>query len=81
MLAKTIVQAITEVLQREKKPLSVKDITERIVKNGLYTFKASYPDHVVGTQLRRHSDNISLKTGSKDKYFTLHAEGTYELKK
>ncbi len=81
MPAKTIIQAIVEVLQKEKRPLSIREITEQVVENNLYMFKTVNPDHVVGTQLRRHCDNITLTTSSKDKYFTSYTQGTYGLKK
>jgi restriction system protein len=80
MQAKTINEAIIEVLRREQKPLGVKEIYKRITEWNLYTFKTSNPEQVVGSQLRRHCDNIELKAGSQIKHFTHLGDGTYKLK-
>lgn len=77
----TIVKAIEAVLAERNTPLSSIDIYETIVQKMLYSFKAINPEHVVRTQIRRHCDNLSFKTSSKNKLFHLESNGTYSLLK
>lgn len=80
MSKKTIKEAIYEVLEKEKKPLSIKEIYLQIVENQLYNFKAENPEHIVRTLLRRHSENINFPSASKSKYFTFLSNGTFWFK-
>lgn len=73
----TIKEAIFEVLNKESKPLTIKEIYLQIVENQLYDFKAENPEHIVRTLLRRHSENISFPSASKSKYFTFLNNGTF----
>lgn len=76
----TIKDAIFEVLLKENKPLSVKEIYLQIQQKKLYKFKAENPEHIVRTLLRRHSDNINFPSAKKTKYFTFLNEGTFWFK-
>jgi hypothetical protein len=78
---KTITSAIIDVLKKEGKALSIKDIHNRIVAAGLYQFNTANAEHVVRSQLRRHAENIQLKTASTTKHFVANSDGTYDLKK
>lgn len=63
-----IKDAIFEVLKKENKPLSVKEIYLQIVENQLYNFKSDNPEHIVRTLLRRQSENINFPSSRKVKY-------------
>lgn len=80
MPRKTINEAIIEALKREGKPLRVGDIYNRIKEDDLYRFNAANPEHIVRTQLRRHSENLDFPTAHKSKYFLFLDDGTYWLK-
>ncbi|TYR36155.1 restriction endonuclease [Sphingobacterium phlebotomi] len=61
-------------------PLGVKEIYLQIVEKNLYVFKAEDPEHIVRTVLRRHSENINVKSSSKTKYFIFLKDGTFWFK-
>jgi len=80
-MAKTINEAIIEVLKKEGKPLLPKEIFTKINDNRLYHFKAQSPENIVRNQLRRHSENIgNLAAASKVKHFVCMEDGKYWLK-
>lgn len=76
----TIKKAILEVLQKESRPLRVKEIYNRIIEDDLYRFKAQDPEHIVRTLLRRHSVNIDFPSAKKNKYFIFLDDGTFWIK-
>lgn len=76
----TIKEAIFKVLNERNLPLGVKEIYLQIIENKLYAFKAEDPEHIVRTILRRHSENINVKSSSKTKYFTFLKDGTFWFK-
>lgn len=78
---KTITGAIIDVLKKEGKALSIKDIHSRIVAGNHYQFNTPNAEHVVRNQLRRHAENIELKSAATTKHFMANSDGTYELKK
>jgi len=80
MPKKTINEAISEALKREGKPLRANEIYERIKEDDLYRFNAINPEHIVRTQLRRHSQNLEFPTAHKEKHFAFLENGTYWLK-
>ncbi len=80
MLKKTINEAIIEALKREGKPLRVSELYKRIKEDDLYRFNASNPEHIVRTQVRRHSDNLNFPTAHKTKHFVFLNDGTYWIK-
>lgn len=80
-MAKTINDAIIEVLKKADKPLTSKEILEKILKDKLYHFKAASPENIVRNQLRRHSENLErLAVAAKVKHFVLLDDGRYKLK-
>lgn len=80
-MAKTINEAIIEVLKSEGGPLSAKDIFAKIKERRLYHFKAQSPENIVRNQLRRHSENVvKLAAASKAKHFVCLEDGRYWLK-
>lgn len=74
---KTINEAIVEALKRKNKPLRVNEIYKRISEDDLYRFNAANPEHIVRTQLRRHSENLDFPTANKKKHFLFLTDGTY----
>ncbi|MCZ4245461.1 restriction endonuclease [Pedobacter punctiformis] len=80
MPKKTINEAIAEALKREGQPLRVGDIYKRIIEDDLYRFNAINPEHIVRTQLRRHSENLNFPTAHKSKHFIFLTDGHYWVK-
>jgi restriction system protein len=80
MKNRTINQAIIDILKKEGKPLTVKDIYENIIKYDYYRFKAENPPDIVRIQIRRHCINLDFPTASDTKYFQIFPDGTYYLK-
>src|SRR5690606_14263032 len=73
-------EAIKEALLRNEQPMRVQEIYKRIIEDDLYRFNAANPEHIVRTQLRRHSDNLDFPTAHKTKHFVFLKDGTYWLK-
>lgn len=75
---KTIVQAISEAMKAEGKPMTVSEIYDAVVSSKLYSFKADQPIQVVRSQLRRHCVGLDFQSSSKAKYFVIQ-NGKYYL--
>lgn len=76
----TILWAISEVLKEAEEPLSIRQIYQDILDQGLYTFKADDPLHVVYTQARRHCIDFEIPSSrSRKKYFSITQNGKYYL--
>lgn len=75
-----IKDAIFKVLEKENKPLTVKEIYLQIVENQFYKFNSDNPEHIVRTLLRRQSDNINFPSSRKIKYFIFLEDGTFWFK-
>jgi hypothetical protein len=60
----TITQAAITVLKKHGGPMTVEEIYQGILKEGLFEFKAKSPGSVLRTQLRRHSVNVTSKAKS-----------------
>lgn len=80
MPKRTINEAIIEAFKREGKSLRVTELYSRIKEDDLYRFNASDPEHIIRTQLRRHSANLSFPTAHKAKHFVFLDDGKYTLK-
>lgn len=78
-MAKIIPQAIKEVMQAEKEPMSAAEVYDAIVEAGLYNFNADRPVQVVQTQLRRHCKDLNFRSARDAKYFGLLQNGKYYL--
>ena len=74
----TITGAAREVLRRHGKPLTVDEILESIVKDGLFEFKAKDPRGVLRKQLRRHTHGLT-QAEQAPKYFSVDRSGRYTL--
>ncbi len=79
MSKKTIIEAIVEVLKKESKGLTSKEIYQKIVKLNLYQFKSSSAGNIVRNQLRRHCNNIKLMNSSKRARFIQTENGHFTL--
>lgn len=81
VIKKTIEDAIKEVLHNSPEGLSLNEITEKILSQNLYTFKAKEPQSVVNHTIRKSCVGIDLKI-SKDndqKAFSVAGKGKYKL--
>ena len=76
---RTIIDAIKEVMHEIQRPLTVAETYQAIVKAGLYNFKAENPEHVVRSQIRRHTQGIDIPSGSDTKHFEISPDGKYAL--
>jgi restriction system protein len=79
MKQRTIIEAISKVLQDNEKSLSIKDIYDQIIDNGYYKFNAQSPYNVVRVEIRRHCIGVDIPSASRKKYFQIHKDGTYSL--
>lgn len=75
---RTIVQAISEVMKAEAKPMTVSEIYDAIISSKLYSFKADEPVQIVRSQIRRHCLGLDFQSSSKNKYFAIQ-NGKYYL--
>lgn len=77
----TIAEAAREVLKRANRPMTVAEIYQEIVKEGLAEFKAAHPQGVLRNQIRRHCEGVPHASDTRDKYFVLGDNNSYCLKK
>lgn len=70
-MAKTIRDAIVEVLADAGGPLGPQEILSRIQERGGYEFKAKDPLGVVRNQLRRHTVGVDRVRAPQEKAFRL----------
>lgn len=65
----TILEAITEVLNKESHGLPCKEITKRILTEHLYTFNTPDPNAIVRHCLRRHCQGLDFASAHPVKHF------------
>jgi len=75
----TIALAIIDVLTQANEPLPAVSIYNRIVENGLYSFKAKDPRSIVRATVRKHCENLDYATARKTKYFYITKDKKYGL--
>ena len=80
MKRRTIKEAVIEVLRRNAKPLSVKDIYSYMIEQDLYRFNAINPENIVKTEIRRHCEGIDFPTAHSKKYFQVLRDGKYWIR-
>lgn len=80
MKRRTIKEAVVELLKKEGKPLSAKEIYVKIVESDLYRFNAEKPENIVQVEIRRHCEGLEFPTARPNKLFQLLKNGTYWLK-
>lgn len=79
MKEKTIAQVVVEVLQAAKQPMSAADITQAILDQKLYEFKAKDPKGIVRGAIERRCEGLDRKDSINPRYFKKLAEGKYGL--
>ena len=75
----TIKEAIIAALKREGKPMSIKDIYDKIIEWDFYRFKAERPVGIVAVEIRRHCAGVNFPTAHREKYYQILTDGTYWL--
>jgi len=68
---RTIIEAITIVLQDEKDGLSYQQVYKKIIDSHLYEFGAKDPKAAVQAKLRTHCQGLEFPTASPIKYFKI----------
>lgn len=65
----TILEAVKTVLSKEKDGLTCKEITSRILSEGLYTFNTPDSNAIVGHCLRKHCQGLDFPSAHPVKHF------------
>lgn len=76
---KTIIQAITRVMQQSNRALTIGEVYDGIVSQNLYQFKADDPAQVVRNAIRRHCLNLDFLSASPTKLFEMTEPSKYFL--
>lgn len=80
MEKRTVAQAVIEVLQAAKQPMTISDITQAILDKNLYTFNAKEPTAIVRGAIERRCEGVNRKSSIEPKYFNKLPDGMYGLK-
>ncbi len=75
----TIESAIIQVLKRNPNGLTPKEITEKIIDQKLYQFKAEEPASVVDHTIRKSLEGVDIAVSKEQKVFTQAGVGSYKL--
>lgn len=75
----TICTAAIETLKTNGKAMRANEIYDFIVKNNLYQFRAKEPLSILKSELRKHSEGITLAGKSGTKYFQIQKDGSYAI--
>ena len=75
----TIAEAAREALRRHHRPMTVDEIYEVIISEGLTTFRSAHPKGVLRTQIRRHCRDVAHASPAKTKYFVVAGANRYTL--
>lgn len=75
----TIIEAVSQALKDNNKPLTVNAIYDKIIACDYYKFRAQNPLNIVRVEIRRHCRGVDFPTASKNKYFQILNDGTYCL--
>lgn len=67
----TVVEAISEILSKNNRPMTSKEIYESIIKENLYEFNSKNPLGIVRSAVRRHCVNLVFPTAMLIKYFIM----------
>lgn len=76
---RTVAQAVIEVLQAAKQPMTISDITQAILDKNLYTFNAQEPRGIVRGAIERRCEGVNRKNSIEPKYFKKLPDGKYGL--
>ena len=80
MKKRTIREAVIHALKLKGKPLSAKEIYDKIIEQDLYRFNAEKPEGIVKVEIRRHCVGVEFPTASPNKYFQILIDGKYWIK-
>ncbi|MGF1500089.1 MAG: winged helix-turn-helix domain-containing protein [Elainellaceae cyanobacterium] len=76
----TVAQSAIKVLQASQQPMSATDITQAIVEQNLYSFKAKDPRGIVRGAIERRCVGLSRKDLIEPTYCEKLPDGTFRLK-
>lgn len=76
---RTVAQAVIEVLQAAKQPMTISDITQAILDKNLYTFNVQEPRGIVRGAIERRCEGVNRKNSIEPKYFKKLPDGKYGL--
>jgi hypothetical protein len=76
---RTVAQAVIDVLQAAKQPMTISDITQAILDKNLYTFNAQEPRGIVRGAIERRCEGLNRKNSIEPKYFKKLPDGKYGL--
>ncbi len=79
MEKRTIAQAVVDVLQSAKHPMSAAEITQAILDRKLYEFSAKDPKSIVRGAIERRCEGLNRKDSINPRYFQKRSDGKYEL--
>lgn len=80
MEKRTVADAVIEVLQAAKQPMTISDITQAILDKNLYPFNAKEPRAIVRGAIERRCEGVNRKNSIEPKYFKKLSDGKYGLK-
>lgn len=75
----TIKDAALFVLKQHNKPMSIDDICNIIIEDGLYDFGAKSPKSVLRIEMARASENQDYSKPYMEKLFKFKGDDIYEL--
>jgi hypothetical protein len=75
----TIAQAVIQVLQKSKQPMTVPEITQAILDKDLFTFNSKDPKGIVRGAIERRCEGINRKDSIEPRYFKKREDGKYSL--
>jgi hypothetical protein len=81
MNARTITQAIVEVLRRKTEAQTPTEIYNDIIRGELYSFNSKTPIGIINSEIRKSCVGIELKKSKSDKLFEPRPGGKYSLVK
>jgi len=81
MKKQTICTAAIEALRKNGKSMTASAIHDSIVQNDLYQFKAKDPLSILKSELRKHTEGVTLPVKKGISYFKIQEDGTYWLAK
>jgi hypothetical protein len=75
----TICYAATAAIKIAQHAITAEEIYEIILKGKLYDFKARSPLTILKATLSKHTEGVSLKRKSSNKYFSIDDKGRYDM--
>ena len=70
---------IKEILENSELPMSVDEITEKLLEQGIFKFKSKSPRGVVSATLKRNAEGVHSCKPVKNKSFNCISKNTYEM--